>query len=129
MQAAVLYEPRQPLVIEDLRLDPSRAGADGARGCDMLLLEALYVTIRLVLQDGMVAVVRFSLSRTPSRSIIMNLEVVGLRFKPAGKILQYVANGLALHRGEKCVAESENGLEIATVVLAPHTVDLQAGAA
>jgi len=31
----------------------------------------------------------------------MNLEVVGLRFKPAGKILQYVANELALHRGEK----------------------------
>ena len=55
----------------------------------------------------------------------MQLEVVGLRFKPAGKILQYVANRLALHRGEKCVAESENGLEIATVVLAPHTVDLQ----
>jgi cell fate regulator YaaT (PSP1 superfamily) len=58
--------------------------------------------------------------------MVMNLEVVGLRFKPAGKILQYSANGLALHRGEKCVAESENGLEIATVVLAPHTVDLQA---
>ena len=57
----------------------------------------------------------------------MQLEVVGLRFKPAGKILQYVANRLALHRGEKCVAESENGLEIATVVLAPHTVDLQEG--
>ena len=56
----------------------------------------------------------------------MNLEIVGLRFKPAGKILQYVANGLALYRGEKCVAESENGLEIATVVLAPRTVDLQA---
>ena len=56
----------------------------------------------------------------------MNLEVVDLRFKPAGKILQYSANGLALYRGEKCVAESENGLEIATVVLAPHAVDLQA---
>ena len=63
MQAAVLYAPRQPLVIEDLRLDPPRAGA-GARGCDLLLLEALYVTIRLVLQDGMVAVVRASPSRT-----------------------------------------------------------------
>lgn len=54
----------------------------------------------------------------------MNVEVVGLRFKPAGKIVQYAAQGLALHRGEKCVAESENGLEIATVVLAPQTVDL-----
>ena len=62
-------------------------------------------------------------------STAMNVEVVGLRFKPAGKILQYDADGLALHRGEKCVAESENGLEIATVVLAPHTVDLQCWAA
>src|SRR5919202_5681910 len=26
MQAAVLYEPRQPLVIEDLHLDPPKAG-------------------------------------------------------------------------------------------------------
>ena len=59
----------------------------------------------------------------------MQVEVVGLRFKPAGKILQYEAQGLALHRGEKCVAESENGLEIATVVLAPHTVELPVRAA
>src|SRR5207244_7253374 len=48
------------------------------------------------------------------------------RFKPAGKILQYSGSGVTLHRGEKCGAESENGLEIATVVLAPHAVDLEA---
>jgi len=56
----------------------------------------------------------------------MQIEVVGLRFKPAGKIVQYAANGLALYRGEKCVAESESGVEIATVVLTPHAVDVQA---
>ena len=50
----------------------------------------------------------------------MQVEVAGLRFKPGGKILQYTSNGLQLQRGEKCVAESENGLEIATVVLPPH---------
>jgi cell fate regulator YaaT (PSP1 superfamily) len=55
----------------------------------------------------------------------MQIEVVGLRFKPAGKIVQYAANALALHRGEKCVAESENGVEMATVVMASHTVELQ----
>jgi len=54
----------------------------------------------------------------------VNIEIVGLRFKPTGKILQYATNGLALYRGEKCVAESDNGLEMATVVLAPHAVDL-----
>lgn len=56
----------------------------------------------------------------------MQIEVVGLRFKPTGKIVQYTANGLALYRGEKCVAESEHGIEMATVVLAPHAMDLQA---
>jgi cell fate regulator YaaT (PSP1 superfamily) len=55
----------------------------------------------------------------------MQLEVVGLRFKPSGKIVQYTANGLALYRGEKCVAESESGVDMATVVLAPHAVDVQ----
>jgi len=54
----------------------------------------------------------------------MQIEVVGLRFKPAGKILQYAANAVALHRGEKCVAESENGLELATVVTAPHLAEM-----
>jgi len=56
----------------------------------------------------------------------MQIEVVGLRFKPSGKIVQYAANGLTLYRGEKCVAESESGVELATVVLAPHAVDVQA---
>jgi cell fate regulator YaaT (PSP1 superfamily) len=52
------------------------------------------------------------------------MDVVGLRFKPTGKVLQYVANALALQRGEKCVAESENGLEIATVVIPPHALEV-----
>lgn len=51
------------------------------------------------------------------------MDVVGLRFKPAGKIVQYATNGLTLHRGEKCIAESENGLEMATVVLAPRPAE------
>ena len=56
----------------------------------------------------------------------MQIDIVGLRFKPAGKIVQYAVNGLSLARGEKCIAESDNGLEMATVVLAPLTIE-QAG--
>src|SRR5687768_13045781 len=56
--------------------------------------------------------------------VSMKIEIVGIRFKPTGKILQYTTNTLVLHRGEKCVADSENGLEIATVVLAPREVDI-----
>jgi cell fate regulator YaaT (PSP1 superfamily) len=52
----------------------------------------------------------------------MHIEVTGIRFKPTGKILQYAANALALERSDKCVAESENGLEIATVVVPPRLV-------
>ncbi len=48
------------------------------------------------------------------------MDVVGIRFKPAGKVLQYAAEGLPLQRGDKCVAESENGVEIATVVIPPE---------
>jgi cell fate regulator YaaT (PSP1 superfamily) len=54
----------------------------------------------------------------------MKVTVTGMRFKPAGKILQYAANELALQRGDKCVVESEHGLEIATVVVPPHDIEL-----
>lgn len=54
------------------------------------------------------------------------VDVVGIRFKPTGKVLQYTADSLELQRGEKCVAESEDGLEIATVVVPPHEVDIEA---
>src|SRR5688572_17927727 len=54
------------------------------------------------------------------------MDVVGIRFKPAGKILQYAARGLPLQRGDKCVAESENGVEIATVVLPPEEREVEA---
>src|SRR5437660_731244 len=77
-----------------------------------------------ILRDETVPIVRSTLSGMPPRSMTVDIEIVGLRFKPTGKILQYAANGLALYRGEKCVAESDNGLEMATVVLAPHIVDL-----
>ena len=54
------------------------------------------------------------------------MDVVGIRFKPTGKVLQYAAEGLALQRGEKCVAESENGIEIATVVMPPYEIEAEA---
>jgi cell fate regulator YaaT (PSP1 superfamily) len=54
------------------------------------------------------------------------MDVVGVRFKPAGKVLQYAAEGLALQRGGKCVAESENGVEIATVVMPPYEIEADA---
>ncbi len=49
-----------------------------------------------------------------------SMTVAGIRFKPAGKVVQYLVESLPLERGDKCVAESENGLEIATVVVPPR---------
>ncbi len=54
------------------------------------------------------------------------MDVAGIRFKPTGKVLQYAAQGLPLQRGEKCVAESEDGIEIATVVLPPRDIEIEA---
>jgi cell fate regulator YaaT (PSP1 superfamily) len=54
----------------------------------------------------------------------MPVKVAGIRFSPAGKILHYIAEDLALEPGDKCVAESDNGLEVATVVIPPRTLSL-----
>ncbi len=50
----------------------------------------------------------------------MQVQVAGLRFEPAGKILQYNVRSLELDRGDKCVAESNFGLAVATVVIPPE---------
>jgi cell fate regulator YaaT (PSP1 superfamily) len=57
----------------------------------------------------------------------MLVTVAGVRLKPAGKILQYIADDLELQRGQKCVVESDDGLEIATVIIPPHALDIPNG--
>ena len=54
----------------------------------------------------------------------MQVQVAGIRFEPAGKILQYAVQSLALDRGDKCVAESDSGLAVATVVIPPDTKEI-----
>ncbi|MGQ4809892.1 hypothetical protein NKDENANG_03328 [Candidatus Entotheonellaceae bacterium PAL068K] len=53
----------------------------------------------------------------------MPVMVSGIRFKPAGKIFYYAVDSLTLERGEKCVAETDNGFEVATVVVPPRQLD------
>src|SRR5262245_23562155 len=90
----------------------------------MLLLDALYVTIRHVLQEGII-VIRSSTSRTPSSSIAMEVKFEGLRVKHAGKILHDGANRIALDIGEDCLAKFENHLDMNIRVLETHTPELQ----
>lgn len=50
-------------------------------------------------------------------------DIVGIRFKSCGKIYDFDANDLELHKGDKIVIDSEFGLSIGTVVEPPHPLE------
>lgn len=51
------------------------------------------------------------------------MNVVGIRFKDAGKIYYFSANNLILNFKDKVIVESSNGLELAEVALANIEID------
>lgn len=51
------------------------------------------------------------------------MNVVGIRFKGAGKIYYFSANNLILNFKDKVIVESSNGLELADVALANIDID------
>lgn len=50
-------------------------------------------------------------------------EVVGVRFKPCGKIYDFEVNGIDVKKGDLVVVESELGLNIGNVVIDHHSVE------
>lgn len=50
-------------------------------------------------------------------------EVVGVRFKPCGRIYDFEVNGIDVNKDALVVVESELGLNIGNVVTARHTVE------
>ena len=52
-------------------------------------------------------------------------EVVGVRFKPCGKIYNFAVDGIELAKGDMVVVESELGLHIGNIVNEPYTVENQ----
>lgn len=50
-------------------------------------------------------------------------EVVGVRFKPSGKIYDFEINGIDVNEGDLVVVESELGLNIGNVVIERHKVE------
>jgi len=50
-------------------------------------------------------------------------EVVGVRFKPCGKIYDFEVDGVDVQRGDKVVVESELGLYVGSIVKDRHTVE------
>lgn len=51
------------------------------------------------------------------------MNVVGIRFKGAGKIYYFSANNLILNFKDRVIVESSNGLELAEVALANIEID------
>jgi cell fate regulator YaaT (PSP1 superfamily) len=50
-------------------------------------------------------------------------DVVGVRFKPCGKIYDFEVDGLEVSRGDLVVVESELGINLGNIVIERHTVD------
>lgn len=49
-------------------------------------------------------------------------EVIGIRFRPCGKIYDFETNGIETRKGDAVIVESELGLGIGNVVIEMHTV-------
>jgi cell fate regulator YaaT (PSP1 superfamily) len=52
-------------------------------------------------------------------------DVVGVRFKPCGKIYDFEVDGIDVRKGDLIVVESELGLNMGNVVITRHTVEDQ----
>jgi cell fate regulator YaaT (PSP1 superfamily) len=50
-------------------------------------------------------------------------DIVGVRFKPCGKIYDFEADGVEVNKGDCVVVESELGLNLGSVVTEPHSVE------
>jgi cell fate regulator YaaT (PSP1 superfamily) len=50
------------------------------------------------------------------------IEVVGVRFRPAGRIYYYTPSGFTLKTGQWVIVESQKGIECGRVVIAPREV-------
>lgn len=50
-------------------------------------------------------------------------DVVGVRFKPCGKIYDFEVDGLEFRKGDLVVVESELGINLGNVVIERHTAD------
>lgn len=53
----------------------------------------------------------------------MKIKIVGVRFKPGGKVYYFDTTGLEIHRGDPLVVQTAQGIEYGEAALAPKTID------
>lgn len=51
------------------------------------------------------------------------MKIIGIRFKPAGKIYDFICGAYVLKAGDHVLVETENGLAFGTVARPPVTID------
>jgi len=51
------------------------------------------------------------------------IEIIGIRFRSAGKIYYFAPNGIAAQPGQKVIVQTVRGIEIGTVVLGNREID------
>ncbi len=47
-------------------------------------------------------------------------KIVGIRFKPAGKVYDFESGAFVLHQGDFVIVETEQGLGLGMVTAPPH---------
>lgn len=53
----------------------------------------------------------------------MKIKIVGVRFKPGGKVYYFDTTGLEIHRGDPLVVQTAQGIEYGEAALAPKSID------
>ena len=51
------------------------------------------------------------------------IKIVGIRFKPAGKVYDFDCGAYVLNSGDQVMVETEQGLSLGTVVTAPKVLE------
>ena len=51
------------------------------------------------------------------------IEIVGVSFKPNGKVYYFSPNGLTIKKGEKVIVETERGLQLGYVEIGNSEID------
>src|SRR5699024_11098131 len=55
----------------------------------------------------------------------MMIDVIGVRFKPVGKIYYFDPNGFSIETDEEVIVETARGIEYGQVVIAKRQVDVE----